>query len=269
MLGKWLTRAKRWLLPTSPPSVKQPPREKKSEEHNTISSEPAIEATTTSATKTASVHNPPSLSVTQEETSATRIEEVKVLSSKMSAEEEPASMQEPPSQTMEDANWLHFEEQGFQFSMPLDDEEQQVLTTAEARFTAAKKQIEGANTKNKQRFLEHQRAMKYWSLQIFYRDQAQAHYKRRAEDPTALEKTIYYCEKQIQYAPMAIAANRMDHQAKELPQHYGYKQLAIIYEKQGEIDKAIDLCKQAEQQGWKGDWSARIERYKKRVSLAQ
>lgn len=79
---------------------------------------------------------------------------------------------------------------------------------------------------------------------------------------------VRYCEKQIAYAPMAIRANRMNPQTKGLPQHYGYKQLAIIHEKQGRFNDAIGLCKQALEEGWKGDWETRIRRLQQKRDRA-
>jgi hypothetical protein len=51
-----------------------------------------------------------------------------------------------------------------------------------------------------------------------------------------------------------------------LPGHKGYQQLAVILEKQGRFQEAIDLCTQAAQQGWGGDWEHRIERNAKRLA---
>ncbi|PTX58677.1 hypothetical protein C8P63_11575 [Melghirimyces profundicolus] len=163
-------------------------------------------------------------------------------------------------------NILLYEEGDFRFSMPLEKEEREVLEEARKRYAEMKERFgEGANAWEKNQ-LAHFKAKQYWSLQIFYKDRAQFHYKRRNEDPESLKKAIYYCQKQIQYAPMAIRAHRMDPLTKELPHHYGYRQLAIIRDKEGQYDEAIRLCEEALNQGWKGDWEARIERYKKKRS---
>ena len=52
----------------------------------------------------------------------------------------------------------------------------------------------------------------------------------------------------------------------ELPAHPGYKQLAIIYEKQKRYRETVDLCLQALAEGWRGDWDARIDRCEKKIS---
>lgn len=51
-----------------------------------------------------------------------------------------------------------------------------------------------------------------------------------------------------------------------LPSHHGYKQLAIILEKRGAYQDARSLCEQADAQGWKGDWAARIARLEKKIA---
>ena len=51
-----------------------------------------------------------------------------------------------------------------------------------------------------------------------------------------------------------------------LPSHTGYKQLAIILEKEGDIKGAIKLSKQALKQGWTDDYEKRIERLSKKLA---
>jgi hypothetical protein len=59
-----------------------------------------------------------------------------------------------------------------------------------------------------------------------------------------------------------------EYKESPLPSHKGYQQLAIILEKQGKLEEAIKLCKQAAEQGWAGDWEKRVERYRKKVTKA-
>lgn len=130
-----------------------------------------------------------------------------------------------------------------------------------------------------------------------YQDKIRSYYSRRKKDPGALKKTIEYCQKQIAIADKVAQAFRSENIAtlesvirnyesastpdlKEhyrslvvrwektvkdrwLPEHVGYKQLSIIYSKQGEFEEAISICQQALAQGWSGDWEARIQRYTK------
>ncbi|PTM58901.1 hypothetical protein [Desmospora activa] len=156
---------------------------------------------------------------------------------------------------------FHYQDDNFSFSMPIDEEERQVLQETDRKVEEALTQLTEENDKQR----KHWEAKRYWSLQLHYRDRAQHYYKQRNQDPDALAQAVSYCEKMIQYAPMAIYVNHMDPQTRELPQHYGYKQLAIIREREGDLNEAIRLCQQALDQEWKGDWSQRIERYRKKL----
>jgi tetratricopeptide (TPR) repeat protein len=173
-----------------------------------------------------------------------------------------------PSENGTDEIPLRYTEGDFIFTMPLEEEERLVLHEARKKYEEAKLRIRDDSSAWEMNQLKHLKAMQYWCLQIYYRDRAQYFYKRREEEPEALEMAIRYCEKQIAYAPMAIRANQMNPQSKGLPQHYGYKQLAIIYEKQGCFNEAIRLCKQALEEGWKGDWETRIRRLRQKRDKA-
>lgn len=48
--------------------------------------------------------------------------------------------------------------------------------------------------------------------------------------------------------------------AFELPSHPGFERLAINAEKEKNYQFAIEVSRQAKQQGWRGDWDKRIER---------
>ncbi len=52
-----------------------------------------------------------------------------------------------------------------------------------------------------------------------------------------------------------------------MPSHTGLRQLAIIREKDGEFDAAIQLCRQAKKDGWSGDWDKRIERLEAKLNF--
>jgi tetratricopeptide (TPR) repeat protein len=159
---------------------------------------------------------------------------------------------------------LHYQAGDFTFTMPLEEDDQAVLEAAAVKAREALAGLDEGNEKQR----KHWEYKPFWSLQIHYRDQAQHFYKLRNQEPDALEKAITCCEKMIRYAPMARHAYRMDPQTSDLPQHYGYKQLAIIREREGNLNEAIRLCNQALEEGWKGDWSQRIERYRKKLETS-
>lgn len=100
---------------------------------------------------------------------------------------------------------------------------------------------------------------------FFWQQRIKTSYVRRDTVPTALNRTIGYCEKQIELSEKAKGAffnDGLDH----LPAHIGYKQLAIILEKQGELEKALEITKKAEKQGWNNDNLKRIERLQKKLN---
>ena len=133
-----------------------------------------------------------------------------------------------------------------------------------------------------------------------YQAKAMVYYRWRDTDSFALERAETACRDQIQLAPLAAEAflapakrpfieidwfedskeeaqrkidlvrrgeARFDrHPLDTLPSHHGYKQLAIILEKRGDYVAAGALSEQAREQGWKGDWDARIARLNRRIA---
>lgn len=53
--------------------------------------------------------------------------------------------------------------------------------------------------------------------------------------------------------------------AFSFPAHAGYRQLCIIFEKEGRFEDARQLCFDAKLNGWNGDWDNRIERLTKKL----
>ncbi|QKG84515.1 hypothetical protein GXN76_08510 [Kroppenstedtia pulmonis] len=166
----------------------------------------------------------------------------------------------------ESEDFFHYQDEEFTFSIPWDKDEKEVFQQATEKYEETKKRLNNSAKKMDQHKIQRARYMQYWSLHLHYKDQAQYFYKKRDQEPDALEQAIRYCKKQVKYSPMARHALQMDPSFKgELPQHYGYKQLAIIYDKQGQYSDAIQLCRQALSEGWKGDWETRIQRYEKNL----
>lgn len=98
-----------------------------------------------------------------------------------------------------------------------------------------------------------------------YRMQIEAFYKRRAE-PGFLDLTIAACYRQIalnrkkvQTATIQAAEAKNVQMSGRFP-HAGYRQLAIIFEKEGKLTDAIELCRQAINEGWVGDYEKRLDR---------
>lgn len=118
-------------------------------------------------------------------------------------------------------------------------------------------------------------------LHFFYQSKAE-HYYRGREHAPFLQKAIDACEKQIALSPRAIIAFEEEYkemtavmvarsipesELKEftLPAHHGYRQLAIIWEKENKFEMVISICAKAMAQGWQGDWEKRIERCRKKM----
>lgn len=98
---------------------------------------------------------------------------------------------------------------------------------------------------------------------FFYQSKIEIFYKDR-DKPGGLEKAICACRQQIDYAPKAAKAFMKKYKGETLPGHKGYQQLAIILEKEKNFSEAIEVCSQAMEQGWSGEWEKRIQRCKKK-----
>lgn len=90
------------------------------------------------------------------------------------------------------------------------------------------------------------------------------YYPDRDSEPNAWDKAIKACEEQISIAPQAAKGFLKIYSSQELPAHTGYNQLVIILKKQGNYKRAIQLCEQAREQEWSGDWENKIEDIKKK-----
>lgn len=112
--------------------------------------------------------------------------------------------------------------------------------------------------------LLHQSA-KPLDIHFYYQSNIQTFYKDR-DKPGALEKAIMACREQIEFAPIAAKEFKKEYRGVSLPSHKGYQQLAIILEKQNKFQEVIEICRQANKQGWMGDWEYRINRCTKKLN---
>ena len=99
-------------------------------------------------------------------------------------------------------------------------------------------------------------------------------YKQRNDDSTAIDKTISLCREQIKISKDARAVwlrenKELGAHDNWLPDHLGFKQLGIILEKRGHFQEAINLAKEAQSQGWSGDWDMRIARCERKLLKAK
>jgi chaperonin GroEL (HSP60 family) len=100
-------------------------------------------------------------------------------------------------------------------------------------------------------------------IHFFYNSEIEIFYRDR-DKPGGLEKAVYACRQQIDYASKAAKAFKKEYKDEFLQSHRGYTQLAIILEKQKNYSEVIEVCTQAMEQGWLGDWKNRIERCRKK-----
>jgi hypothetical protein len=101
-------------------------------------------------------------------------------------------------------------------------------------------------------------------VHFLLQQQIETYYKDR-DKPTYLDKAISVCRQQIALAPEAARSFNAEDAGSPLPAHRGYEQLAIILEKQGQFEEVIALVRQAEAQGWAGDWTGRAKRCEKKL----
>ena len=94
-------------------------------------------------------------------------------------------------------------------------------------------------------------------LHFLYQEKIETYYRER-EKPGYLDMAVSACKDQISIAPAASKAFKEEEGWQ--PGHKGYNQLAIIFEKEGRFQEAINLSQQAKSQGWDGDWDKRIAR---------
>lgn len=92
----------------------------------------------------------------------------------------------------------------------------------------------------------------------------QLHYPDR-KDPQMMESAIRCCLAQIAIQGEVKQQMLADSPDQPLPSHTGFKQLAIIREKEGDFEAAIELSESALLNGWAGDWEKRIERCRKKL----
>ncbi|MGH1529979.1 MULTISPECIES: tetratricopeptide repeat protein [Yersinia] len=103
-------------------------------------------------------------------------------------------------------------------------------------------------------------------IHFFFGTAIAIEYRLRDEKEGALERSILACKSQIAVASKAKSKfKKNSYMQGILPSHQGFKQLAIILEKQNKFKEAINLCEKALKQGWSDDWQKRIERCSRKL----
>lgn len=113
---------------------------------------------------------------------------------------------------------------------------------------------------------EGNRAVTATRVHFGYQELIQMYYKKRNTEELALDLAIHACEQQIVNSPRT-KSEMLEQYDRPLPTHVGYKQLAIIRDKQSNYQEAIRLCEEAQSEGWNGDWDKRLSRLRKKAGL--
>lgn len=101
---------------------------------------------------------------------------------------------------------------------------------------------------------------------FFYLSAIRVYYKNRDKKERALDKAVYYCNKQIAISQLSKEGFLHEYPKSPLPEHTGYKQLAIVCEKNKNYKKVLTLSQRALSEGWGGDWEKRIARLEKKLN---
>ena len=107
-------------------------------------------------------------------------------------------------------------------------------------------------------------------VHFYLQNKIEFYYKNRDLHTEALKLSIESCKAQIELSGKAATEFRKppfgNGSNTSLPVHIGYKQLAIIYDKQGSWKELVGLCEKAKAEGWNGDWDKRIAKGMKKAS---
>ncbi len=98
-----------------------------------------------------------------------------------------------------------------------------------------------------------------------YHQMIRLYCKWKGEFPNAVDLIFAACHKQITLASDAARVLRKLRPDKPLPTHLGYLQASALLEQEGRYQPAIELCKQAEAEGWSGNWSWRVSRMARKL----
>lgn len=102
-------------------------------------------------------------------------------------------------------------------------------------------------------------------VHFLYQQKMKTYYNNRENDSNALGVAIESCKQQIKISGKAKVAFEKEYKGQPLPVHIGFKQLAIIEEKNKNYESVIKICEEALKQGWNGDWEKRIEKCKGKI----
>ena len=102
-------------------------------------------------------------------------------------------------------------------------------------------------------------------LHYVYHQMIRLHSRWKDTFPDARDLAFAACHKQIRLAPQAATALRQMHPDEPLPTHLGYLAASTMLEQEGAHEPAIELCRQAQSEGWGGNWPWRIQQLNRKL----
>lgn len=113
---------------------------------------------------------------------------------------------------------------------------------------------------------EDQVSMHEIAMQAYEIDCKQEHLKAQQR----IIENLKFCQEQGDMSGVEYWSKEIDKLGEEpdipVPGHAGFKRLAIVYDKQGDTGKALEVSKMALSGGWYGDWEKRIARLQKKLA---
>jgi hypothetical protein len=103
-------------------------------------------------------------------------------------------------------------------------------------------------------------------LHFTYHQMIRIHLRSKENCRDAPDRAFAACHKQMRISSEVAKVFSERFPDKPLPVHLGYLHAANILEQQGGRPRAIEICRQAQAEGWSGDWSWRIQRMARGLS---
>lgn len=104
---------------------------------------------------------------------------------------------------------------------------------------------------------------------FIYNSLIDLYYKQRDEREDAIEKCIEYCKADIDSIDEFHQELKEEYEDASLPRIPAFKRLAIIYERQSEFEKALEVCEEAIRRslsdGTQGGFEARKQRIENKL----
>jgi len=102
-------------------------------------------------------------------------------------------------------------------------------------------------------------------LHFTYHQMIRLHLRWKEHFLDASDLAFAACHKQMRLAPQVAGVYRQKYPEEPLPIHLGYVHAVKLLEQQGALPRAIEICKQAQAEGWAGNWPWRIQRMARRL----